>query len=463
VAPDTDSAAAEVLRGIRARITAVATVAMVTVLVMTAFALVATQRRLLTDNLDEALAAQADELVRATSGPNSSNPLPPRGDDDQIAQVVGNDGRVISASANYSSQPPLPPPPGGVAQHVRTTALLLGEPDYRLLSRRSGQEVVHVASPIDDIDEGIAALRIGLTGAIPIVAAIFAVLIWWLVGRTLRPVEAIRREVADITGRSLHRRVTEPAPDDEIRRLAHTMNAMLDRVERSTESTRRFVADASHELRSPLTRMRSELEVDLAHPETADLRSTHRSVLEETKQMQRLVEDLLVLARHDDDATRSPRHAVDLDDIVLHEVRRAGARDGVDVECAAVSGAQVVGDAGQLSRVVRILLENAVRHARTSVSVALAEQGGTAVLSVTDDGPGIAPEHQQLVFERFRRIDDARTRADGGAGLGLAIARSIAEGHGGTLSIDAGHQPGARFIVEIPTAGLGTDPTHVVP
>ena len=401
----------------------------------------------------ELLGMKVESVVLDISAANDApRAIAPRGDDDSIAQITTTDGDVIAATANFVSQAALPGPPGDATRQFRTAHLIAGEPDYRILSMRTGDHIIHVASPIDDIDESISALRLGLTGAIPIVAVVLAALIWWLVGRTLRPVEAIRREVATISGQNLHRRVPEHSSGDEIQRLAHTMNGMLDRVEHSAISQQRFVADAYHELRSPLTRIRSELEVDLAHPDTADLRATHHSVLDEAEQMQQLVEDLLVLARNDAEPTAGTPHVpVDLDDIVLHEVHRIGATLGVHIDTTSVSAAQVEGDARQLARVVRDLLDNATRHAHSTVKVTLAEHDGIACLTIADDGPGIPAEHHNDVFDRFSRVDDARTSDDGGTGAGLAIARSVAHHHGGTIRIDAHHHPGARFIVEIPT------------
>jgi len=438
-------------RGIRARVTALASIAVLAVLVLTALALLATQRRLLTDELDETLSVHAAELADEFANGTVTDPLTPRGDDDALAQIASGEGRVVAATPNYADRPALPPPPDGDAIHRSTARLVPGEPPYRIVSRRIGDHVVHVASPTDDIDESIAALRLGLAVAIPIVTAVLAGLIWWLVGRTLRPVEAIRQRVAGISGQSLETRVPEPTTNDEVQRLAQTMNAMLDRVERASASQRQFVADASHELRSPITRIRSELEVDLAHPDTADLAATHRSVLDEVERMQRLVDDLLVLARHDDQPSPSAAAtAVDLDDIVLDEVRRQ-FRAGIEIDARGVSAAQISGDPGHLARLVRNLLDNAVRHARTGVTVTLAERdAATAVLTVTDDGPGIPADQRERVFERFTRLDLARTPSDGGSGLGLAIARAIVTRHRGTIEVDPHHHPGARLVVELP-------------
>jgi signal transduction histidine kinase len=209
-----------------------------------------------------------------------------------------------------------------------------------------GTSVIHVAGTMDDIEESTGVLVVSLTIALPLVAALLGALVWWLVGRTLRPVEAIRAEVAAIGGHALDRRVPEPGSDDEIARLAQTMNAMLDRVQSSARQQQRFVADASHELRSPLSRIRSELEVDLAHLDDADLVATHRSVLDEALGLQRLVEDLLHLARSDADAADTRQGAVDLDDIVLAQAGELRAARRVNVDTTRVTAAQVHGDAG---------------------------------------------------------------------------------------------------------------------
>lgn len=440
-------------RSIRVRITGIAAIVVTIVLVVTAFALLASQRKVLTSNLDEALRTHASAIAESASTAGVPTVMRPWVDDDAIAQIATDDGTVLGATANFTDALALPPPPDDTIDHVRTERLIPDEPAYRIASVRHDRLVVHVAAPLDDIDESIAALRRGLMVAIPAVTAALTVLIWWLVGRTLRPVEAIRREVADITGSSLNRRVTAPESHDEVERLARTMNAMLDRIEDSAERQRRFIGDASHELRSPLTRIRSELEVDLSHPTGADLAATHRSVLDETEHLQRLVDDLLVLARDDPGAPGRAPTAVDLDDIVLREAARIADGSVVPIDVSGVSAAQVAGDPHALTRVVRNLTENAVRHARSQVTIRLGEHGAVATLTVTDDGPGIPAEFHEQVFERFTRTDAARSADVGGTGLGLAITRAIVHRHGGTVRIDANHSPGANFVVDLPVAG----------
>ncbi|MGH9118605.1 MAG: sensor histidine kinase [Acidimicrobiales bacterium] len=442
---------------IRFRVTALATLAVLAVLVVAGIGLVAAQRRLLVESLDQSLDERVDGLEELIESDDLPEIIPSLLDDDDITQVVTADGEVIAASTNIENAPPIAEPSDGDAAAPRTVdGLAPDEGSFRLLSDTVDEPdrdlTVHVAANLDDIEESIRILTTSLLVAVPSVAALLAVLVWWLVGRTLRPVETIRAQVADIGGSDLHRRVPSPQGDDEIARLARTMNGMLDRLEDAARRQQRFVADASHELRSPLTRIRTELEVDLAHPATADADATHRSALAETAGLQRLVDDLLQLARSDDRAAPRRHETVDLDDIVLRQVRRLRTGDRVVVDASAVTSAQVVGDPDQLTRAVGNVVDNAARHATTTVTVTLREQGGDAVLAVADDGPGIPADQRDRIFERFTRLDDARTAGAGGTGLGLAIARSIVDRHGGSIEVDPEHSPGARFVVRLPVA-----------
>lgn len=439
----------------RKRITALATLAVIAVLITASFVLAASQRRLLTENLDEAIATLADEIQVLVEAGRLPPTLTGLGEDDTVAQVVVA-GQVVATSANLTGQGPVGGRPAA-SQRLRTVRGLPHDAAaFRLLSRRfdgpKGETVIHVAGTLEDIRASATVLATSLSVIIPVVALLLAALIWWLVGRTLAPVEAIRAEVADIGGSGLHRRVPVPSGTDEIARLARTMNIMLERLDDAAQRQTRFVADASHELRSPLTRIRSELEVDLATQGDADFTATHRSVLEETLGLQRLVEDLLQLAQRQATAPALVQEPVDLDDILVAQARKLRAAGQVAVDISGVTGVQVLGHADQLARAVANLAENAARYATSTVVMTLIEHQGTAVLAVTDDGPGLAPVDRERVFDRFTRLDDARGPATGGAGLGLAIARDIAERHGGTLAVDANHHPGARFVMTLPVA-----------
>jgi signal transduction histidine kinase len=452
--PGTAGRVRRLFRSVRFRVTAFATLAVLAVLVAAGVGLVAAQRRSLTLNLDDTLAQRADDIA-SLAADRPAGPLPGTTDDDTIAQVVSEDGEVIAASPVIADEPPLADgPAAGERESLRSVDLPIDDDPFRVLSRRAegpdGPVVIHVAGSLDDVAESADQLASTLTLVIPLVAVVLAALVWWLVGRTLRPVDEIRAEVAAMDGSDLGRRVPVPDSGDEIARLADTMNAMLDRVEQASLRQQRFVADASHELRSPLTRIRSELEVDLTHPERADPLATHRSALEETTALQRLVEDLLHLARSDAGATLVRDEPVDLDDIVLHHAQNLRSFGGVTVDSTGVSAAQVRGDRDQLDRAVGNVSDNAARHATRRVAFALTEHDGVAQLSISDDGPGIPPDARERVFERFTRLDDARAPGSGGAGLGLAIARDVIERHGGTIVLDPDHRPGTRFVITLP-------------
>jgi signal transduction histidine kinase len=300
------------------------------------------------------------------------------------------------------------------------------------------------------VDETVRILTASLILAIPVVVAVLAFLVWWLTGRVLRPVEAIRSEVANIQGTELHRRVPVPGSYDEISRLAWTMNAMLDRVEHAIERQRRFVADASHELRSPLARIRADLEVGIAYPNTQDPDGLHRSLLADTIGLQELVDDLLLHARLESGSIGPASAPVDLDDLLLDEARRLRQRGRVRVDTSAISAARVLGDPKQLRRAIGNLTSNAERHATTTVTLELRENAEHSVLVVADDGPGIPVRDHATVFQRFTRLDDARSREAGGSGLGLAIVHDIVARHGGTIAITSSDGDGARFVVTLP-------------
>ncbi len=253
-----------------------------------------------------------------------------------------------------------------------------------------------------------------------------------------------------MTGDDLDRRVRVPAVADEVGRLASTMNALLARIEHVTQSQRRFVADASHELRGPLTRLRSELELGVHPPDEAE----RASLLGEVVALQQLIEDLLHLARSDAEvgtARAASLGLVDLDDLVLDTARSLRAQTTLTVDTSAVSGGQIRGHAEQLRRMLANLTANATRYAVSSVRLAVHEGTTTVELVVEDDGPGIPQHERERVFERFARVDDARTPGSG-AGLGLAIVRDIVDRHGGSVTIDSVSPSGARVVVRFPVS-----------
>jgi signal transduction histidine kinase len=263
-------------------------------------------------------------------------------------------------------------------------------------------------------------------------------------------VDAIRSEVDSITEAELHRRVPTSSVDDEIGRLATTMNGMLARLEASSARQHDFVADASHDLQGPLAAQRAQLEVALASSGAVDVPVLARDLLAGTSDMERLVRDLLFLASDDGHAPPPAHVPVDLDVLLLEEAARLRPATDVQLEVVGVSAAPVRGDAGELRRLVRNLLENAARYAATTVRVAAGVDGDRVRVEVIDDGPGVPADDAELIFERFHRGDAARSRDDGGSGLGLAIARTVARRHGGDLTLDP-TGGGARFVLLLPT------------
>ena len=309
---------------------------------------------------------------------------------------------------------------------------------------------IFVASSLDNAVRGVDTLKRSLYLATPILIAMVAWMAWVVVGRAFRPVAAIREEVTTISSTTIDRRVPVPDTDDEVARLATTMNAMLDRLESAQLRQREFVSDASHELRSPLASMRAELEVAIAHPDRAEWLEVAARMVVERDRLERLVDDLLQLARLDEGAALR-RATVDLDDIVLSESLHARPKP---VMTSAVSAGRVIGDHTALEQLVRNLLDNAARFATTKVSVELTqiETSGEVVLRVDDDGPGVPVEERTRIFERFARSDAGRGRGIGGAGLGLALVERVTRAHHGSVRCDTSPLGGARFEVRLPGA-----------
>jgi signal transduction histidine kinase len=297
----------------------------------------------------------------------------------------------------------------------------------------------------------VKTVIIALAIAAPIVIAVSAAATYMLVARSMRSVDAIRSRVADITTSDLAERVPVPESRDEIAALAETMNEMLARIEAGHTAQQRFVGDASHELRSPLATIISALEVAVAHPELLDEELAAGTLIPEAHRMQALVDDLLLLARADERGLVVCREDVDLDDIAADEAQRLRRETSLAVHTE-LTPTRLVGDARALSRVLRNLLENAALHAASRIDVAVASGGGDATVSVTDDGPGIPEADRERVFDRFVRLDPDRSRAGGGAGLGLAIVREIVAAHRGSVTVHDRPGGGTRMTIQLPLA-----------
>jgi signal transduction histidine kinase len=444
------------LATVRTRTTLVTVGVVGVALAITGVVLVVALRDSLTDGVRTAIELRATDLTETLERGVAPQDLVIEQEEDLIVQVFDQSGRVVRASPRSATEPIVAPRAG----RVETVE------DVRLEEERSkvltfieeadidggGQYLVLVGRSLEQVDDSTDLVTTLLLVGFPLLLLLAGGTAWWLAGRALAPVESIRSEVAEISAAELHRRVPEPPGDDEIARLARTMNGMLTRLDDAQTRQRRFVSDASHELRSPVTTIRQHAEVAQAHPANTSVDDLAGTVLAEDLRLERLVDDLLWLARADEHRARPAPAPVDLDDLVLEEATRLRGSYRVAVDTAAVSGGQVLGDREQLRHMLRNLGDNAARHSGGSVALSVAERDGHVVLCVDDDGPGIPVEARSRVFERFARLDDARSRDVGGSGLGLAIVSEIVAAHDGTVS--AGDAPigGARPEVSLPAA-----------
>ena len=369
-------------------------------------------------------------------------------------QVLDGNGNVIANSSDIEGAPALAslrPAPDKLLHADRKLAF--DEDPYRVIARggiSNGQPfTVLVGQSLGPVADSIQTVLGLLAVGIPLLLITLGAAAFVFAGRSLRPVEAIRRTVASINDRDLSERVIVPPAGDAVSWLAVTMNAMLERLELAQQAQRQFVADASHELRSPIATLATIAEIYLAHPDADDARAFPVAVLEESRRLERLVQDLLTLARADERGLTSFGDDVDLDDIIDAERHRVAAITDLKV-AVRISPARVTGDRHQLRQVVRNLVDNAMQHARTRVEFTVQRQGDQAVLEIFDDGPGIAPEDRERIFDRFARLEESRDRASGGTGLGLAIVREIVASHHGTIEVADGDE-GTCFRLVLPS------------
>lgn len=406
---------------------------------------------LMAESLVDGLETTAEQQILALEQqwPVGSDPSQAEDGDDVdelLWQILDTNGRVVAASAAVPITLP-------VEEDDRIQ--IPGEDHSYLLateeaSRDGNQYVIAVAVSRETISEALQALITPLVIGIPLLLLVVAGTTWLVVTRALAPVERIRQEVAQISDEQLDRRVPQPSTRDEISRLASTMNQMLERLEQARQRQQQFVADASHELRSPLASIRQYAEVARTHPDAVPREELVEAVFEESTRMQELVKQLLLLARLDEPASGMKSLEVDLDDLVLEAANRART-GGATVGTSAVGPARIVGDPVAMRQVVDNLIDNACRFARKQVALQLQEKDGLVTLMVDDDGPGVPPADRSRIFERFVRLDGSRSRSSGGTGLGLAIAQEIVAHHRGQVSVTDSPMGGARFVVTLQT------------
>lgn len=450
-----------VLGSVRARTTLMATGAVALVLVVAIAALAFTVERTLTsqlqakgatlvagviERLDAGIAPREalDGALQSTTSSGTAGAVP------TYVAILDREGHPVFGSGFFTM-------PGMVeGEGVSTSGLpwapsvRVGSPDLVVAQRSIEVDgellLVVAASPLAEVVRSVeAVIRTSVIG-VPLLIMLVGAVTWTAVGRTLQPIERIRTQVEQLSSQTLDRRVPVPATNDEVARLADTMNSMLARLEAASARQREFVSDASHELRSPVASIRAELEVALAHPTDRSLENVARGVLDETGRIERIVDDLLLLARLDEGAARAAE-VVDIGQLA----RRAAARlAGVAVDVQAGDGLLVTGSERELASVVRNLLDNAARHAASSITISVAARDDTVVITVDDDGPGIPPADRQRVLQRFTRLEHARSRSDGGVGLGLALVDRIVRHHKGSITVMDSPSAGARVQVALP-------------
>jgi len=443
----------ERLAPIRVRTTLAAVAVVALALAVGGVALITAMRRALDDEVLAGARLRAEDVAGVLEGGTAPGALAVENDEDQLIQVVDSDGRVVASSANVEGERPVARLEPGRSERVEVP---IDDDEFLAVAvgavTAAGTLTVIVARTTDSVRESVQVVAQLLTVGLPLLLVALAGITWRVIGRALSPVEALRREVEAISAAELHRRVPGSGAGDEIARLADTMNAMLARLEQAQARQQRFVSDAAHELRSPVASIRQHAEVAVAHPDAQTAEALGATVRDEAERVERLVDDLLVLARADEHTPARSRREVDLDDLVLAEAARLRA-GGVEVDSTRVGAGRVHADARALGRVVRNLGDNAARHAAGRVRFGLRVEGPEVVLTVDDDGPGIPADERERVFERFVRLDDARSRDEGGSGLGLAIVAEVVRAHGGSVAASDAPLGGARMIVRLPGGG----------
>jgi signal transduction histidine kinase len=440
---------------LRARVTVVAGLAITAAVVLGLLLMYLLQMNSVRRTIDGQLRTYATQIAQSAVNGTWPAPLAPSSlDPNAEAQVIAADGHVLAATHTLAGLPAVYRLSAGSATPVRQKAadgIIPGE--VRVIGVRTtvgGRPVTILTGTstglLHEVDaEFIRHLLIGL----PIILILAGTTVWLVVGRALRPVERIRHAVTEITSADLSQRVPEPGTADEIGHLAHTMNEMLIRLEDAAGRQRRFVADASHELRSPLAAIRTTLEVGLAHPDQAPWPAIAERATQQSARLEDLIQQLLLLAKADERQMSARQRRVEVG-ALLRQV--ATDTPGHDIALDLEPGLATVGNGDHLRRLFANIVDNAARHARSRVLITATTTAGGVRVEVDDDGPGIPATERERVFDRFVRLDGSRERRSGNAGLGLAIAREIARAHHGHVTAADSPDGGARVIITLPLA-----------
>jgi signal transduction histidine kinase len=443
------------LRTLRARVTALAGIAITAAVVLGFLLLFLLQREVTRRSIDAQLRTYLTQVQQSGHNGQWPTPLPPSSlDANAQAQVLSADGHVLAATRTLLGAPPVYQLPAGATQPVRQKAADgLLPTDVRVVATRTtvgGQPVTIIAGTSTGLLQQVnAEFAVRLLLGIPVVLILAAATVWLIVGRALRPVERITRAVTAITSADLSRRLPEPGTEDEIGHLARTMNDMLARLDDSARRQRRFVADASHELRTPLAAIRTTLEVGLAHPDRAPWPVIAERAVRQSARLEDLIQQLLLLAKTDERQLAVQQRAIDLAGL-LNDVAAHLPAHHVDIEIDVPANLCTSGDPGHLERLFRNIIDNALRYATSRVVITATATGPVARVQIDDDGPGIPAADRDRVFDRFVRLDNSRERGTGTTGLGLAIAREIAQSHHGHIALLERPGGGTRAVVTLP-------------
>ncbi|HEY3711226.1 MAG TPA: ATP-binding protein [Amycolatopsis sp.] len=447
-------------RTLRVRLTMVAGLVITAAAVLGIVLLYLLQLQSIDRTLEGQLRAYAIEITESAANGAWPHVLAPSTlDADAEAQVLAPDGHVLAATRTLTGLPAMYTVAGPSETPQRTSAADGIIPDdVRVVAVPqivAGHQVTILAgTPTGLLNQLRGAFTSNLLLGFPVILVLAAATVWLIVGRVLRPVEQIRHAVTEITSADLSRRVPEPGTPDEIGSLARTMNDMLARLENSAGRQRRFVADASHELRSPLAAIRTTLEVGLAHRDRAPWPEIAERAAVQSNRLEDLIRQLLLLARADEHQLTANASEVDIARL-LRGIRDTTPAGRLTVDLESAGDTTVPGDESHLQRVFRNVLDNAVRHADTTVHISTATTDERVVTEITDDGPGIPVEDRDRIFDRFVRLDGSRDRASGTSGLGLAIAREIVNAHHGGIEVAGTEGRGTTVVVWLPRGGAG--------
>ena len=480
-------------RGLRARVTLIAALGLLVALIAGDLLLLNTLRVSLTRSVDDTARSGATEVAALINADRLPDPVPVAAGTVSI-QVLGPSGQIVNVSADADRLVPIVPPTQAASLANGNSAILVHGAPFDMPSllrvavvRADGGELVIAAVPYSSAADSLQVVAHGLIFGTPVLFIVFAGAIWFAVGSTLRPIDLLRRGAARVTGTGVPADLPVPEARDEVRSLALTLNDMLSRLTSAQQRQRSLVSDTAHELRSPIASIRTQLEVALDHPAGQDWSSTARDVLADTLRLSRLTEDLLLLARLDEQAdqgdVRRQGEPVDVGELAcsvvaryadspvpvtarrrMDDADRGGARTAAAAVGADLAGATVEPrprsgqprparpDARQPDRQRDPLRQVIGRGVGQPI-------GPWVELAVTDDGPGIPEPDRERAFDRFARLDDARARGDddaGGAGLGLAIVRATAQSHAGTAHLESSPDgaSGLRAVVRLPAAAF---------